>query len=479
MRTETDFLGSVSIPQNALYGIHAMRAKENFPDTTLFQKEWFSAMGSVKLACYLTYKDFVNALQTKFKGQDIPIKIISSKKLESLILAAEEVALGQHFEHFIVPAVQGGAGTSINMNINEIITNRALILNGFNPGDYHEIHPVEDANIYQSTNDVVPTALKTALLKQLNTLEEKVNLLRNETEQLETEYRYTLRTAHTQMQQAVPSSYGLLFSAYSEALSRDWMRVSKAFERIKTVNLGGSAAGTTLTVPRFFVMTVVRKLQEITKLPIAQSENLVDSTSNLDPFVEIHGILKAHAVNLEKIVADVRLLASDIAVSQQLSIPKRQVGSSIMPGKVNPVIPEFVVSATHKIYASDTLITSLSAQGCLDLNAYLPAIGHELISSINLLIGANETLQKNLFLNLKVNKKLSETTFLNNPSTATALLPYWGYINAGKIANLMQEKRINIFEANAELNLISEEKLKDIMLPANLLKTGFSISDIS
>ena len=193
------------------------------------------------------------------------------------------------------------------------------------------------------------------------------------------------------MQEAVPSTFGRLFSSYSDALSRDWWRVSKCLERIKVVNLGGSAIGTSVAVPKYFVSEVVARLQQLSGLPVTRGENLSDATSNLDPFVEVHGILKAHAVNLEKMVSDLRLLASDVYGTHSLTIPKKQVGSSIMPGKVNPVIPEYVISCAHRVYSNDQLIAGLSAQGCLELNAYLPVIGHAMLESLKLLISADNT----------------------------------------------------------------------------------------
>ena len=240
------------------------------------------------------------------------------------------------------------------MNINEIITNRALEKLDHTPGSYHVADPVEAANIFQSTNDVVPTALRIAAMQLLNTLEEAINDLRLDTEAAEKSYRNALRIGYTQMQQAVPTTYGRLFSTYCDALSRDWWRISKCLERIKVVNLGGSAIGTSIAVPRYFTVEVVKTLQQISGLPLTRGENLSDATSNLDPLVEVHGILKAHAVNLEKMVNDLRLLASDLHESHEVQLPKKQVGSSIMPGKVNPVIPEFVVSAAHKVYGNDS-----------------------------------------------------------------------------------------------------------------------------
>ncbi len=476
-RTEQDFIGKVQIPKNHLYGIQSLRAKENFPDTSRFHKDWYCAIGKVKSAVYLTYHDFIDALKKKYQPDEINIKILDTDVLESLITAASEVSNGKHFENFIVPAISGGAGTSINMNINEIIANRALQIMGYETGRYDIIDPINEANIYQSTNDVVPTALKVAAMELLTGLEESINLLRYSTERIEKEHRNSLRTGYTQMQQAVPTSYGKLFSTYCDALSRDWWRVSKCWERIKMINLGGSAIGTGIAIPRFMVMQTARRLQQITGLPLNRAENMCDATSNLDAFVEVHAILKAHAVNLEKMSSDIRLLASDINNSPELSIPQKQIGSTIMPGKVNPVICEYVISAAHKIYANDQLITSLSAQGCLELNAYLPVIGHALIESIRLLITADQTLHNNLIEGITIDTKKAYEHLIYSPSVTTALVPHIGYHQAAKLAKEMQSTKCHLFKANQKLKLIDNNKLERIIEPSNLLKEGFSIKD--
>jgi aspartate ammonia-lyase len=204
-----------------------------------------------------------------------------------------------------------------------------------------------------------------------------------------------------------------------------------------------------------------------------------DTTSNIDSLVEVHAILKSHAVNLEKMVSDIRLLASDLTGTSELKIPQKQVGSSIMPGKVNPVIPEFVISAAHKIYANDTLITSLSAQGCLDLNAYLPVIGNALLESIKLLIAANETLKENLFNGIEINNETAEDKLYRSPAITTALSPYIGYNNAAILAKEMKKTGDDIFKANSKLKLIEPKKLEEILAPQNLLKMGFTLGDIT
>jgi len=504
MRKEVDFIGEMMLPPDALYGIHAARARENFPDVTPFHIEWYKSIGLVKKACYQAADAYAKAMVAKYgtldehgkreTGNGIPHH---ESRFAHLIHAASEVAEGDYFSSFIVPAVSGGAGTSINMNVNEIIANVALLKTGAEPGSYHLLDPIEDANIYQSTNDVIPTSLKVATMFLLQDLEKAINDLRFVMEQLEVSHQYDLRTGYTQMQEAVPTSFGKLFSTYSEALSRDWWRVSKCFERIKTVNLGGSAIGTGMAVPRFFIMEAIGYLQQLTGLPVTRSENLADATSNLDSFVEVHATIKAHAVNLEKMVSDLRLLASDLtsmpvtpaspdtrhssSVNRHasLSLPQCQVGSSIMPAKVNPVIPEFVISAAHKIYANDLIITSLSAQGCLELNAYLPVIGHALLESLKLLVACDNTLKKNLFSGLTVNAEASLDQLFRSPAITTALLPYIGYHKAAELAVYMKTNGKDIFDSNRDTAMLDEEKLKTLMKPENLLKLGYTWSEIT
>ena len=479
MRIEKDFLGEMEIPEKVLYGIHSQRARENFPDTTRFHLEWYRAMATVKRACYVTAIDFIEKGAGKYDLAALPIKFPSVKVLNILEECAKCCEQGEYFDNFIVPAISGGAGTSINMNVNEILANLALIKLGLKPGEYSTVDPIEDANIFQSTNDVVPTALKVAAMRLLLELEKTINTLRGEVEAKEKEYRNTIRMGYTQMQAAIPTTYGRLFSGYSDALSRDWWRVSKCLERIKVVNLGGSAIGTSVSVPNYFVLEATRTLQKITNLPITRGENLSDATSNLDPLVEVNGILKAHAVNLEKMVADLRLLGSDLHGTGKISLPKKQAGSSIMPSKVNPVIPEFIISCCHKIYANDQLIASLSAQGCLELNAYLPIIGHALLESLKLLIASGNTCATNLIKGIEIDPKVEEESLLNNPTTATLLLPFIGYNGAEEMAELMRKEGINIIEANKRLGCVENSRLLEILKPENLAQGSFLLKNIA
>lgn len=473
MRTEKDSLGFFELPDEALYGIHSARARDNFPLHIPFHIEWFRAVGAVKLCCYQTCKKYQELVAGKLKQDTGPFTAIEDSALFALIGAAEQVIRGEHFEQFIVTAMSGGAGTSINMNVNEIITNLALLQLGKKCGEYDIIDPIRHANVFQSTNDVIPTSLRIAAMELLDTLEEKINTLRYSLELLEKKYLNTLRVAYTQMQEAVPTSYGRLFSSYNEALSRDWWRISKCFERIKVVNLGGSAVGTGISVPRYFIMEAVNVLRDITGKPVTRGENLADATINQDQLVEVHAILKAHAVNLEKFSSDMRILACDLSVDNGFSIPARQVGSSIMPGKVNPVIPEFVISCCHRVYANDSLIACLAAQGCLELNAYIPAMGHALLESLKLLIACDQALKNNLVDGISIDDAKARERLLKSPSVTTVIVPYVGYHEAGRLAAIMKQENLGVLEANQRLKVINERLLEYLLQPSNLLRLGF------
>jgi aspartate ammonia-lyase len=476
-RTEKDTLGSLEIPREALYGIHSRRAADNFPLRTPFPEEWYRAMGRVKASVYKTYSRFLDAATERY-GSGNRMRSIPDEILPAMTTAAGEVAAGMYYDQFIVPGIQGGAGTSINMNINEIIANAALISLGHKPGDYHIIDPVEHCNIYQSTNDTVPTALTIASMDLLTLLGESINIMRQKLEKLETENRSELRLGYTQMQEALPSSFGILFSSYNDALSRDWWRVSKCLERIKAVNMGGGATGTGMAVPRYFIMEIVPELRSVTGLPLSRSENMADATSNMDRWVEIHATIKAHAVTLEKMVSDLRLLSSDLVSPNQIRLPEKQVGSSIMPGKINPVIPEYVVSAAHKVYSNDSVVTSLAGQGCLELNAYIPMIGVSVLESLKLLTAANLTITDNILKGLIINHNDSYERVMHSGSITTALIPYIGYNKASAVAKEMKLNSLSISEANDKMNFIDSTKLGEILQPGNLLKLGYSLEDL-
>jgi aspartate ammonia-lyase len=232
-------------------------------------------------------------------------------------------------------------------------------------------------------------------------------------------------------------------------------------------------------IPRFFMMNVIPELRQLTGLPLSQGENLADATSNLDRWVEVHATLKALAVNLEKMVSDIRLLSSDLAGTKTITIADRQVGSSIMPGKVNPVIAEFIISASHRVYSNDMLVTSLSSQGCLELNAYLPAIGYAVLESIRLLNSSCISAERNLISGLSVNRQTGYDLLMRSPSITTALTPVIGYHKAEELATFMKENGCDIFEANTQTGTIDKKRLEELLQPGNLLKSGFSLEELS
>jgi len=470
MRIEKDLLGELNIEDTALYGIHSLRAKANFPYAMPFPIIWYKNIALIKKAYYLTYKVFKAKALKKYSSTKI--KFIEDNIIDALISAADELIKEEHFNHFIVSGISGGAGTSINLNINEIITNRALELLKVKPGSYDIIDPIEAANIYQSTNDVIPSALKISIITLLKELEISILDLSKVFETKEQEFKNILRISYTETKEATPSTYGRLFSTYSEAFTRDWWRISKGFERIKTLNLGAGASGSGLSIPQFFIYEVYNVLKELTKLPIARADNLNDNTTNLDSLVEVHSIIKVIAVNFEKVSADLRLLSSDLA--KKISIAPLQTGSSIMPNKVNPVMFEYAISIAHKIYSNDSLIASLAAQGSLDLNPYLPIIGLSFIESIDLLINLSNVF-KNTVESIKV---LTPDNIYKSLSIATSLLPYLGYNKSKELSKYMEINSVDIFTANDALNIIDKQKLKDILKPENLLSLGFKLSDL-
>jgi len=476
MRLEQDSLGTMEIPSDAYYGIHTKRAVQNFPNSEPFALDWYKAVGLIKKVYYLAWEEFNKERKLKYPMVTLHSGDIDPNYIRALIQSSEEVSQGKWFEHFMVGAITGGAGTSINMNINEIITNRALELINKPLGDYQSIHPLDHANIFQSTNDVIPSALKISAMGKLAELSLIVDNTKQNLETLEKTFSNRMRIAYTQMQEAVPSTWGRFFSNYADAFARDWWRISKCEERIKQINLGGSAIGTGLTVPRFIIIRIFEILKGLTNLPLHRSENLCDTTSNLDSLVEVHAILKAHTVNLEKLSCDLRLVSSDLFKHPAFMVLPVQEGSSIMPGKYNPVISEFIISICHKVRSNDQLITSLAGLGVMDLNPYLPIIGHALLDSISLLRSANMALNEHLLPNIK--KTPDTVNYLRSPVIATALIPYIGHMLAQKLITYMKEHQTDVIVANEVLKVLPPAMLSDLLTPARLTSWGFTLKDL-
>ncbi len=417
LRTEKDLLGEMKVPSDLLYGIQTLRAVENFPlSDRHVNPALIHAYGLVKLACAITNRDL---------GK------LDKRKFEAIKQACEEMASGKLDAHIIVDALQGGAGTSTNMNINEVLANRALIILGKKTGDYKFVHPLADINLHQSTNDTYPTALKVAAIKQQRMLEKKLVALLEAFQKKEKEFAHVVKVGRTEFQDAVLTTMGRTMSAYAEAFGRDRWRVFKCEERLRVVNLGGTAIGTGVTAPRQYIFKVVENLKDLTGYGLARAENLVEATQNTDAFAEVSGIMKACAVNLMKVSNDLRFMSSgpDAGIGE-LILPSCQPGSTVMPGKINPVIPEAVVQAALKVMSNDSTLSHACAMGHLELNAFMPLIADTYLESLDLLINSSSMLCNRCVEGLKVNEKACRRHVENSTATLTALVGRIGYEKA-------------------------------------------------
>ncbi|MCK5305764.1 MAG: aspartate ammonia-lyase [Candidatus Omnitrophica bacterium] len=451
-RIETDLLGEMEIPADAYWGIHSRRARDNFPFSgALVNPSLITALAMVKKACC---------------AANAELGYIDNKRAEAINRACDEVIKGKFKEQFVVAALQGGAGTSTNMNVNEVISNRALELLGKDKGDCSVIHPIETLNLHQSTNDVYPTAVKVAVIFQLKKLSAGIALLQGAFQKKEKEFAGIVKIGRTELQEAVPMTLGAEFSAFAGAFARDRWRVFKCEERVRTVNIGGTAVGTGLTAPRSYIFLVIEKLRELTGLGLTRGENLVDHTANSDSFVEISGILKAHAQNLIKIANDLRLLH----LLKEIELPKAQAGSSIMPGKVNPVIMEAAIQAGLKVIANDLLITEAASRGTFQINEFMPLLSHAILESLDMLIEINNVFASCVTAIQAGNSRHVEAVE-SSLAIMTAFLPVIGYEKATKLLkefSSSQGKSIKDFLTNR----LGKELVDKTLSAGNLTSLG-------
>jgi aspartate ammonia-lyase len=419
-RVERDALGELALPAGALSGIHTARAVASFPLAGRpVHPALVRAYGDVKLACVLVNRE---------------LGFLAGAKGDALERACREMAGGLLAEHVVVDALQGGAGTSTNMNVNEVLANRALVLMGERPGRYDLVSPLDDANLHQSTNDTYPTALKVAAIRLLRVVEAAVLGLQEAFQAKERELAHVVKVGRTEMQDAVLTTLGREMGAYAEAFGRDRWRVSRCEERLRVVNLGGTAIGTGLAAPRAFIFAAADRLRDVTGLGLARAENLVEATQNADVFVEVSGTLKACATSLLKVSGDLRLLSSGPEAGLgELRLPPRQAGSSIMPGKVNPVIPEAVAQAALCVFAHDQAIGFAAASGSLELNPFLPLVADSLLTSLDLLARACRILAEHCVQGLTADEERCRRHVDSSTATATALLPALGYGGAARL----------------------------------------------
>jgi len=462
-RQEKDLLGVKDVPAEALYGIHTLRAIENFPLTGRpIHPELAKAYGQVKLAAARTNRALGH-------WADNP------EKAEAMERACGEMAAGLLTGHLPVDALQGGAGTSTNLNVNEVLANRALQLLNLPLGSYDRISPLDDINLHQSTNDTFPTALKLAAINLLHQLEDRLVSLQEAFQANEQRFAHVVKVGRTEMQDAVLTTLGRQMSAYAEAISRDRWRIYKCEERLRVINLGGTAIGTGLGAPRQFIFRVADALREQTGIGFARAENLIDATQNADVFVEVSGILKACAVNLLKIAGDLRLLSSGPEAGLgEIRLPARQAGSSIMPGKVNPVIPEAVSQAAMMVLGYDQTIALAGAAGNLELNAFLPLIASCLLDGITLLANAAEILRRDCVTDIEADEERCRGHVESSTATVTALLPVLGYERAGRVAEQAACTGKSIRETVLELGWMTAEEFAAVITPEAVCRLGSS-----
>ncbi len=458
-RRESDLLGELAVPAGALYGISTVRAIENFPLAgRAVHRALIHAYGAVKLACARTNRRL---------GR------LPDAKAEAVEAACREMMDGRLDEHAVVDALQGGAGTSTNMNVNEVLANRALQLLGKPLGDYATISPLDDVNLHQSTNDTYPTALRVAGIWGLRSLEREVVALVEAFQVKEKEFAHVVKVGRTQLQDAVLTTLGREISAYAEALGRDRWRIYKCEERLRVVNLGGTAIGTGLAAPREYIFRVVDELREITGLGLARAENLVEATQNADVFVEVSGILKACACNLVKIASDLRLLSSGPdAGFGEIVLPSRQAGSSIMPGKVNPVIPEAVTQAAMMVMANDQAITQACSLGNLELNAFLPLVADALLGSLDLLAGSCSILRRFCVEGMKADESRCRRNVEGATACVTALVSAIDYEAAQTVAEAARLEGKTVRAVVLERGLLTPEQFIELISPEAVLRLG-------
>jgi aspartate ammonia-lyase len=460
-RTEADALGERALPAEAFYGIHTARALENFSLAGRpVHPALLHAFGQVKLACALTNR----ALGA---WKDDPAKA------EAIERACREMAEGQLDAHLVSDALQGGAGTSTNMNVNEVLANRALEILGEPLGKYKKISPLDDINLHQSTNDTYPTALRLAAIRLLQALEDQVVALQEALQAAEKRFAHVVKVGRTQFQDAVLTTLGREMSAYAEAINRDRWRIYKCEERLRVVNLGGTAIGTGLAAPREFIFQATEQLRALTGIGFARAENLVEATQNTDVFVEVSGILKAHAVSLWKICSDLRLLSSGPdAGFGEIRLPARQAGSSIMPGKVNPVIPEAATQAAMLVMGNDSVIAMACAAGSLELNAFLPLIAHCLLENLDLLTRAGKMLREHCVDGIEADEAHCRQHVENSTAAATALVPALGYERAGQAARAAKEQGTTLRAVVVENGWMSQAEFDAAISPEAVCRLG-------
>ncbi|MEU8956597.1 aspartate ammonia-lyase [Streptomyces sp. NPDC048518] len=454
VRREHDLLGDRDVPADAYWGIHSLRATENFPIT------------GIPISVYPQLIDALAAVKEAAARANEELGLLPKAKADAIAAACREIRAGHLHDQFVVDVIQGGAGTSTNMNANEVVANRALELLGHPKGAYEHLHPNEDVNLSQSTNDVYPTAVKIATVSAVHGLLRAMAVVQDAFAEKALEFRDVLKMGRTQLQDAVPMTLGQEFSAYAVMLDEDRMRLAEAVELVHEINLGATAIGTGLNAPAGYAETARRHLAGITGMPLVTAANLVEATQDCGAFVHLSGVLKRIAVKLSKSCNDLRLLSSGPRAGlNEINLPPVQAGSSIMPGKVNPVIPEVVNQVAFEVIGNDVTITMAAEAGQLQLNAFEPIILHSLAKSITSLRAACLTLAERCVTGITANTEVLRASVETSIGLVTALNPYIGYTAATEIAREALATGRGVAELVLEKGLLPPERLAELLTP--------------
>lgn len=458
-RLEHDSIGTKEVPADAYYGVQTLRAYENFYITGLkMHPELINSVAQIKKAAAIT---------------NFEVGELDKRRTDAIVKACDEILDGKLHDQFIVDPIQGGAGTSLNMNANEVIANRAIELLGGEKGDYSLVNPNDHVNFGQSTNDVFPSCGKMAAIKLLSNAQAQLVRLDKALEKKSVEFDHVIKMGRTQLQDAVPIRLGQEFHAYSTAIKRDIRRFENAKEEIKCLNLGGTAIGTGLNADVQYFQRVVKNISTLSGQDLVQSYDLIDATQNLDSYAFVSGVVKTCAVNISKMANDLRLMSSGPKTGLgEINLPAKQNGSSIMPGKINPVIPEVVNQVAFNIIGNDMTITMAAEAGQLELNAFEPIIFYNLFQSIETLTSAVRTFIDNCIVGITANEKHCREMVDGSIGIITVICPYVGYEKAAEIAKEALTTNQPVRKLILEKGLFSEEQLNKILDPYTMTEPG-------
>lgn len=451
-RTEQDSIGEMKVPKDAYYGVQTLRAWQNFQMTgNRMHPAFIRNLAMIKKAAAITNHG---------SGR------LSSERMLAIVRACDEVMAGAFADAFIVDPIQGGAGTSMNMNLNEVIANRAGEILGDARGSYQKVHPNDHVNMSQSTNDVIPTAGKLTALDLLAKLNQSLASLANALQKKSLEFDDVLKMGRTQLEDAVPMRLGQEFHSYATMILRVQKRLKTAAEEMHVVNLGGTAIGTAINVDPYYFMHIVPELQELSGYSLKQAEDLFDGTEHLDSFSAVSGALKAGAMSISKMCNDLRLLSSGPRTGfGEITLPAKQNGSSIMPGKVNPVIPEVVNQTAFQIAGLDVTISMAVEAGQMELNAFEPVIFYDLFQELDMLKNAVDTLTVNCIEGITANRERCEQLMDSSVGIATALCPYLGYQQSAEIAKTALKTGKTVRSLVLSRHLMNDHELREVLNP--------------